>query len=519
MKSALSRWWFLIVVPISVALVAGCDGGGGGGGLDGVTAGQAVSTNPAEGAANVPPGSTITVTFSKTADPDSIGGEIDPLIEYDLSWSADNTTLTITPVEDLEPGTTYTVTIYELWFTDGTPLQPSCIFSFTVGTGDDDDGNGNDLEDGTTPSDKWELWSSGQTRLRGADLHFCRLFATEQGPTSCAELITRQDVQDLKDLGANLINASYSGLFTEQPPYEVDTTAQEHLDNLVGWAEEIGIYVVIHPRTGPGRNEAAITGGDALTTVWTDQAAHDAWIDMWGYMAGRYHDSPAVVGYNLMVEPHVNAWLDPEGTLTPEAFQEQHEGTLADWNALAGEITTAIREVDPDTPIIVNSLHWGSASWFPALEPTGDSRTVYSLHTYDPDVYTNQETDPTISYPSVVEDEGETINFDRSWLENNLQPAVEFSQQHGVPIYVGEFGAFRWVPGAVTFVGDEIDLFEQYGWNYAYYVWRGEDVGFDGFNIEYGTDPQNSTRIPTNPLQSVFTTAWVQNADFPTVEE
>jgi hypothetical protein len=360
--------------------------------------------------------------------------------------------------------------------------------------------------------DKWSLWIDGP-HLRGVDLHPCILFTVE----GCTQPITRQDVQDLRDLGANLINASYPGPFTEEAPYEVNPTTLAYLDDLVGWAEEVGLYVVIHFRTGPGRNEGAITSeGDPIFDVWSDQAAHNAWVEMWRFTAERYRDSPVVVGYNLMVEPHPNTLFDPDGALEPLELQTQVEGTLLDWNAFAAEITAAIRQVDPDTPIIVNSLSWSSAAWFPALQPTGDPRTVYSLHAYDPDIYVIQEAgEAAIGYPDVVDDYGETIAFDRAWLEENYQPVHEFAQQHDVPIYVGEFGAVRWVPDAAAFLHDQTDLFEQYGWNYAVYVWRGDEPDFDGFNLEYGPDPENHAPSPDNPLLGVFFDRWAQNVDFP----
>ena len=360
--------------------------------------------------------------------------------------------------------------------------------------------------------DKWNLWVGG-VHLRGVDLHPCRLFTVD----GCVQPITRQDVQDLRNLGANLINASYPGVFTEEAPYQVNPTALAHLDDLVGWAEEVGLYVVIHFRTGPGRNEGALLlEGDPLFDVWKDQVAHDAWVEMWRFTAERYHDNPVVVGYDLMVEPHPNTLIDPDWELEPLEVQAQVAGTLLDWNAFAAEITAAIREVDPDTPIIVNSIGWASAEWFPALQPTGDPRTVYSLHAYDPDVYIIQdEGETTISYPDVVEDYGEVINFDRAWLEENYRPVREFAQQHNVPIYVGEFGLLRWVPDAAAFLRDQTDLFEQYGWNYAVYVWRGDEPDFDGFNLEFGPDPENHAPILDNPLLGVFRDRWAQNVDFP----
>jgi aryl-phospho-beta-D-glucosidase BglC (GH1 family) len=68
-----------------------------------------------------------------------------------------------------------------------------------------------------------------------------------------------QDIQDLQALGANLLNASYPGILNEDSPYAVNEMNRQYLDNLISWAEQTGVYVVIHMRTGPGRNESAIT--------------------------------------------------------------------------------------------------------------------------------------------------------------------------------------------------------------------------------------------------------------------
>ena len=120
-----------------------------------------------------------------------------------------------------------------------------------------------------------------------------------------------------------------------------------------------------------------------------------------------------------------------------------------------------------------------------------------------------------ISYPSVVDDAGERISFNRDWLLENLQPVIEFEEQHNVPVYVGEFGLFRWVPGAAAFIDDEVGLFEEYGWNYAFYVWRGDVVDFDAFNMEYGPDRNNTSAVAENSLLSASTVEWSQYTDFP----
>jgi cysteinyl-tRNA synthetase len=361
-------------------------------------------------------------------------------------------------------------------------------------------------------TDKWELWNNG-TRLRGAVLHPCRLFTVD----SCIEPVSQQDIQDLRDLNANLINASYPGIFTVEPPYQVNEAALTDLDKLIEWAEEVGLYVVIHYRTGPGRSEGDIVGeGIQIDDVWRDSAARGGWSDMWRFTAERYRDSPVVVGYNLMVEPHPNTLIDPDGELEPPEVQAKMQGTNMDWNSLAAEITGVIRQVDSDTPIIINSLNWASAEWFPALQVTGDPRTIYSHHAYDPDVYTNQdEGEDDIHYPDVVEESGESIEFDRSWLVSNYLPVREFGSGNQVPGYVGEFGALRWVPGGPAFLEDQIDIFEENGWNHAVYVWRGDEPEFDGFSLEFGPDPENHELDPDNPFLTLLRESWSQNRYFP----
>jgi hypothetical protein len=73
----------------------------------------------------------------------------------------------------------------------------------------------------------------------------------------------------------------------------------------------------------------------------------------------------------------------------------------------------------------------------------------------------------------------------------------------------------RWVPGAIEFHRDLTALFEQYGWNYVYYTWRADTIDWDGFNLEYGTDPNNHTIELDNPLLGVYLDRWSRNIDFP----
>jgi hypothetical protein len=104
-------------------------------------------------------------------------------------------------------------------------------------------------------------------------------------------------------------------------------------------------------------------------------------------------------------------------------FYPAYAGTLYDWNQLYPRIVQAIREVDPDTPILVSAMGWGSVRWLPFLEPVDDPRTVYMVHQYEPqEQYTHQPYPAANSYPGSFDLnwDGAPDVFDRAWLDGYL---------------------------------------------------------------------------------------------------
>jgi len=155
--------------------------------------------------------------------------------------------------------------------------------------------------------------------------------------------------------------------------------------------------------------------------MWQDQTAQDAWVAMWRYTAERYRDNPIVVGYDLMVEPNSNevgsdAFNGPLDIWDPNKFYATYGDTLYDWNQLYPRITTAIRQKDAGTPILVGGMGYSAVEWLPYLEPTEDEHTVYVVHQYQPFVYTHQETPLTNTYPGVFDTDldGDDDQFNRT---------------------------------------------------------------------------------------------------------
>ena len=69
---------------------------------------------------------------------------------------------------------------------------------------------------------------------------------------------SQSDFDDLAGAGANYVHISHAGLFSEDPPYALDTAAQSNLDTVLNMARNAGLFAGIAFRTGPGRNDLSI---------------------------------------------------------------------------------------------------------------------------------------------------------------------------------------------------------------------------------------------------------------------
>jgi heme-degrading monooxygenase HmoA len=376
--------------------------------------------------------------------------------------------------------------------------------------------------------DKWDLWTHG-TQLRGANIYQRRVHPELDGlefigSGAVGPPYTQDDFDALAEAGANYVNFSVPGLYTVTPPYRLDEDVQAEVDRLLAMAEKADLFVVISARTGPGRSEFSILRdgvGDwfderyLIESVWEDPAAQSAWAEMWRYTAERYRDNPVVVGYDLMVEPNADDILE---TWDQNEFMAQYRDTGYDWNSWFPDIVAAIRTVDRDTPILIGGMDYSGLDWLAYTRHVDDERIVYTFHQYAPFLYTHQEADELLNtYPGFFDaDWDETPDtVDQQWLADYLTLIGDFQTKYALPVAVNECGVIRWEPGAAQFMRDQWDLFEQYGLNYAVWMWYPDweplAEGDNDFNFHFGPDPDNLRSVP-NDLQTLYVTFWAKNS-------
>jgi hypothetical protein len=384
---------------------------------------------------------------------------------------------------------------------------------------------------------KMSLWNTADgTHLRGANIIQMRVYpeldGTEfKGPGPVGPPFTQEDFDRLAGFGANYVNISHPGLFTESFPYVLDEGVQENLDRLLEMITRADLFAVITFRTGPGRNEFAIHPEEMgswypehmlINTVWKSSSVQRAWAEMWQHTAQRYRDNPVVVGYDLMCEPNSNEYLDE---WDPDEFYKSYGDTLHDWNQMYPLIVEAIREVDVQTPILVGGMAYSAVEWLPYLKIMPDQYTVYMFHQYAPIVYTHQNPSQNRSYPGEydVDWDGISDQFNRSWMDSLLQTVDNFVAENNVPSAVNEFGVCRWVPGGSVYMRDSMDLFEARGLNHALWVWDPSWEPYaseiDSFNFRHGPNPNNHVDVSSSDLMDVIVYFWSRNTLRPSTKK
>jgi endoglucanase len=284
--------------------------------------------------------------------------------------------------------------------------------------------------------------------------------------------ITRSDFDLLtKDWGANVVRwqmtrPNKSGQKPEDYDAWIDDVLAK-LDEGLAWAAENGARAVVDLHSPPGGADSVGGYQDASAGLFGSRAAEDHFIAVWRKIAARYKGNRTIWGFDLVNEP-----IDV-GT---------GEGCL-DWNGLALLAARAVREVDPERTIIVEPAGGGSASGFNFLLPLPMDRVVYSFHMYTPGEFTHQGVyfPKGPSYPGFIAGK----EWDREALRASMRPAIDFAARYRVRLYVGEFSAARWAPGADRYLADLLSIFEEQGWDWSYHAFR----EWDGWSLEHGSDP------------------------------
>ena len=259
-------------------------------------------------------------------------------------------------------------------------------------------------------------------------------------------------------------------------------TTLEIFDRIVDYAEQIGIKIILDAHR--------VTQGNGAEGIWySGQYDETDWIYAWEILATRYGDSTAVIGADLLNEPHLGTW----GT-----------GQRNDWPAAAEIAGNAVLDIAPDWLILVEGIGsydgdpywWGGQLQGVRDRPVvlnADDKLVYSPHDYPASIY-NQ---PWFNDGSNLYDV-----FRENW---------GFIYEEGIaPILLGEFGSrlenpldLVWAEAITNYLagdfdGDGVsDLDDgEMGPSFAWWSWNPNSGDTGGYlNDDWLTVRQNAAEL------------------------
>lgn len=256
----------------------------------------------------------------------------------------------------------------------------------------------------------------------------------------------------------------------------------ELLKNILNFCDKAGAHVVITMLSLPGHRWSQNNGNKDDLRLYKDAKFQKQSAMFWKDLARELRIYKNVVGYNILNEPHPERIFNKQDIHIEKINQDQVQNMLFEFYNL---IVKSIRDVDQNTPIILDSSAYADPNTFKYLKPVNDSNVIYSFHMYEPYEYTNRERNKNkYSYPNcIIED----ICWNKRSLEKYMIEVYKFQTKYKIAhgkILVGEFGCFRKQKGIEKYFEDLISIFDKYEWHFAFYAFR-EDC-WDGMDYELG---------------------------------
>jgi hypothetical protein len=261
------------------------------------------------------------------------------------------------------------------------------------------------------------------------------------------------------------------------PPIPADNPMapyRHHLEGLkvaLKLSEKYNIYIIPSGDNVVGRNI------DIFYNEGDGEGYNQTLKQLWQYISTNFGKHPKLLAYDLLNEPS-------------RPGEKQHY-----LSKVLPELISIIRAIDTNTYIIVEPPPFSLPDQgFSSLQPINDPKAVYSFHWYYPHTYTHQG---LADYPELTEAyPGQFKVFPdstyESWDINRMRQYVSavrnFQLNNNAIIWVGEFSAIRWAKGAAKWIQDSIDVFEGYGWSWAYHAYR----GWNGWNPTFDADEPTS---------------------------
>ncbi len=243
---------------------------------------------------------------------------------------------------------------------------------------------------------------------------------------------------------------------------------------------------------------------DKSEEFWSDKSYADSTMRMVAILADRFKNrGDELSAYEVIGEPAVQ---QKGGAKVPPGLENFFRRTLQ-----------TIRKYDRERWFLLTPGPWGRPTNYAGFTPFAieDARLIYGAHMYLPDPFTHQgikKRERGYTYPGTIKGE----NWNRSTIENRFDALKKFEKTYGYPVYVGEFQATRWSPGAELWVKDVLEICDQYTWSWSMFAFEAGTEAWDPyFDVANKTSPSEEWTIQyvgaETPLWKYMLTQFARN--------
>lgn len=202
----------------------------------------------------------------------------------------------------------------------------------------------------------------------------------------------------------------WSAHANNQPPYTIEEPFFARVDWAVEEALANDLVVIINVHHYDALMNSPLEQRERFLALWQQIAEHYA-----GYDARLY--------FELLNEPH--------GDLS-----------AALWNRYLTEAITLVRESNPDRTIVVGPAGWNSVDQLDSLQLPDDEHLLATFHYYAPFDFTHQGAEWVDGSESWLDTIWSGSERQQGAIRRDLDRAVEWGDEHGYPLLLGEFGAY-----------------------------------------------------------------------------
>ena len=201
---------------------------------------------------------------------------------------------------------------------------------------------------------------------------------------------TREWMVAAKEAGIDVVRLAPNNWKSQQTDFLIGSADRfdgivdqdyQKLKEVLDQADALGLKIVITTLSLPGARYRQANGDKPDFRLWRDPQYLPQAVLFWRQLAQRLKNHPAIVGYNILNEPVPEraAGLRDIRAQDLTSWYAKVENTPADLNLFNAKIVAAIREVDKETPIVIDCGWWATAYAIQYLKPLREDNALWNV--------------------------------------------------------------------------------------------------------------------------------------------